>query len=115
MTRVKRGVVTRRRHKKVLKAAKGYRGVRSKLFKVAKQAVMKAGLHSYRDRKLRKRNMRQLWTSRISAALRANGNTYSKFMGQCFKKDVRLNRKMLAELAAREPEVFEKVAKEVMA
>lgn len=113
MVRVKRGVVTKRRHKKILKMAKGYRGVRSKLFKVAKQAVMKAGLNSYRDRKLKKRTMRQLWTARISAALRANGNTYSQFMGKCFKKDMRINRKMLAELAARNPEVFNKVVDQV--
>ncbi|MBT6068441.1 50S ribosomal protein L20 [Candidatus Peregrinibacteria bacterium] len=115
MTRVKRGVASHRRHKKVLKAAKGYRGVRGRLFKCAKQAVMKAGLHAYRDRKLRKRNMRQLWTARISAALRARGTKYSVFMGKCFKKDIRLNRKMLAELAAREPEIFDKVVDQISA
>ncbi len=115
MVRVKRGTTTRRRHKKVLKAAKGYRGVRSKLFKCAKQAVMKAGLHAYRDRKLRKRTMRQLWTARISAALRAKGLNYSRFMDACFKKDVRLNRKMLADLAAREPAVFDQVVEKVTA
>lgn len=95
--------------------AKGYRGVRSRLFKSAKEAVMKAGLNSYRDRKLKKRNMRRLWTTRISAALRAQGTKYSVFMDKCFKKDVRLNRKMLAELAAREPEVFTKVVEKVNA
>ena len=115
MTRVKRGVTAHRRHKKVLKAAKGYRGVRSRLFKTAKQAVMKAGLNAYRDRKLQKRRMRRLWTTRISAGLRAMGTKYSVFMDQCFKKDVRLNRKMLAELAAREPEVFTQVVEKVSA
>src|SRR3989338_8125301 len=103
MTRVKRGVTQRATHKKYLKAAKGYRAGRSKLFKVTKQAVMKAGMHAYRDRKLRKRNMRQLWTARISAALRAMGTNYSRFAGKCFKKNIRLNHKMLAELATREP------------
>lgn len=115
MTRVKRGVTQRAKHKKVLKMAKGYRAGRGKLFKQAKQAVMKAGINSYRDRKLKKRDMRSLWTARISAALRAMGTNYSKFIGTCFKKDVRLNRKMLAELATRNPEVFTSVVEQVNA
>lgn len=113
MTRVKRGVTQRAKHKKVLKAAKGYRGSRSKLFKVAKQAVMKAGMHAYRDRKLRKRNMRQLWTLRMSAVLRTLGTNYSQFMDKCFKKDVRINRKMFSELATRDPEVFKSIVEQV--
>lgn len=113
MTRVKRGVTQRAKHRKVLKMTKGYHAGRSKLFKVAKQAAMKAGLNSYRDRKLKKRGMRSLWTARISAALRSMGTNYSKFMDKCFKKDIRLNRKMLAELAVREPGVFKEVVEQV--
>lgn len=113
MTRVKRGVTQRAKHRKILKMTKGYRAGRSKLFKVAKQAVMKAGLNSYRDRKLKKRGMRSLWTTRISAALRSMGTNYSGFMDKCFKKDIRINRKMLSELAAREPAVFKEVVEQV--
>lgn len=115
MTRVKRGVRTRARHKKILKMAKGFRSVNSKLFRVAKQVVMKAGLNSYRDRRLKKRTMRSLWTARMSAALRMLGTNYSQFTGKCFQKDVRINRKMFAELAAREPEVFTKAVEAIRA
>lgn len=114
MTRVKRGVTAHRRHQKTLKAAKGYRGGRSKLFRAAKNAVAKAGQNSYRDRKKKKRNFRQLWIARINAACRANGSKYSALIDGCFKKDIQVNRKMLAELAANEPEAFKAVLDEAL-
>ncbi|MBT3704688.1 50S ribosomal protein L20 [Candidatus Peregrinibacteria bacterium] len=114
MTRVKRGVTTHRRHQKTLKAAKGYRGHRSKLFRAAKNAVTKAGQNAYRDRKLKKRTFRTLWIARINAACRAHGSKYSALIDGCFKKDIRINRKMLAELAANNPDTFKAVLDEAL-
>ncbi|MEQ8962516.1 MAG: 50S ribosomal protein L20, partial [Coleofasciculus sp. C2-GNP5-27] len=99
MARVKRGNVARKRRKKVLKLAKGYRGSHSKLFRTANQQVMKALRNAYRDRRKRKRDFRRLWITRINAAARQNGMSYSQLMGQMKKANIQLNRKMLAQLA----------------
>ncbi len=104
--RVKRGNVLRKRHKKILKLAKGFIGARSRIFKVANQAVMKALKYAYRDRRVLKRNMRSLWIVRINAAVREYGISYSKFMNLLKKANIQVNRKMLAELAVNEPEAF---------
>ena len=114
MARVKSGVSAHRRHRKVVKAAKGYRGGRSKLYRAAKNAVAKAGQNAYRDRRLRKRTFRRLWIARVNAACRGLGTKYSALIDGCFKKDIRLNRKMLAELAANEPKVFEAIVEEAV-
>lgn len=114
MTRVKRGVNTRRRHHKMRKAAKGYRGLRHLTFKWAKNAVMKAGLRSYVSRRLKKRDFRSLWIVRINAACRAMGVKYSRLIDAMTKKDMAINRKMLAELAVNEPAVFKKIVEEAM-
>ena len=103
------GPVTRRRHKKIMSLAKGYRGLRKNVFGTAKNAVMKAGLHAYRDRKNKKRTFRNLWNVRINAACRAIGTTYSVFINNLFKNKVVLNRKMLSEIALHNPEVFENI------
>ncbi len=105
MPRVKRGVIARARHKKVLKAAKGYRGRRKNVYRVAKQAVMKAGQYAYRDRRQKKRQFRTLWISRINAGARECGLTYSRFMNGLKKATVEVDRKVLADLA-----VFDKAA-----
>lgn len=105
MARVKRGVVARRRHKKILKLAKGYYGARSRVFRVAKQAVIKAGQYAYRDRRQRKRQFRALWIARINAAARINGLSYSRFINGLKKANVEIDRKVMADLA-----VFEKAA-----
>lgn len=105
MPRVKRGVTARARHKKVLALAKGYRGRRKNVYRVAKQAVMKAGQYAYRDRRQRKRQFRQLWIVRINAAARENGLSYSKFMNGLKKATIEIDRKVLANLA-----VFDKAA-----
>lgn len=104
--RVKRGNVLRKRHKKILKLAKGFLGARSRIFKVANIAVMKKLKYQYRDRRVLKRNMRSLWIVRINAAVRELGISYSKFMNMLKKADIQVNRKMLAELAVNEPEAF---------
>lgn len=104
--RVKRGNVLRKRHKKILKLAKGFIGARSRIFKVANIAVMKKLKYQYRDRRVLKRNMRSLWIVRINAAVREMGISYSKFMNMLKKADIQVNRKMLAELAVNEPEAF---------
>jgi len=104
--RVKRGNVLRKRHKKILKLAKGFLGARSRIFKVANIAVMKKLKYQYRDRRNLKRNMRALWIIRINAAVRELGLSYSKFMNMLKKADIQVNRKMLAELAVNEPEAF---------
>jgi len=109
MVRVKRGNVARNRRKKVLKMAKGYRGGTSKLFRQARQSVLQALRHMYVDRRDRKGDFRELWIVRINAALEGLGLSYSGFMGQMKKKNIQLNRKTLAELAAREPRTFEQV------
>lgn len=105
--RVKRGNVLRKRHKKILKLAKGFKGARSRVFKVANCAVMKALKYSYRDRRNLKRNMRRLWIIRINAAVRQYGLSYSRFMNALKKSEIEINRKMLAELAVNEKEAFE--------
>lgn len=104
--RVKRGNVLRKRHKKILKLAKGFKGARSRIFKVANTAVMKALKYQYRDRRHLKRNMRRLWIVRINAAVRQHGMSYSKFMNALKRSNVTVNRKMLADMAVREPEAF---------
>ncbi len=104
--RVKRGNVLRKRHKKILKLAKGFLGARSRIFKVANIAVMKKLKYQYRDRRVLKRNMRSLWIIRINAAVRELGLSYSKFMNMLKKANIQVNRKMLAELAVNEPEAF---------
>ncbi|WP_280563835.1 MULTISPECIES: 50S ribosomal protein L20 [unclassified Chromohalobacter] len=106
MTRVKRGVVARRRHKKILKQAKGYYGARSRVFGVAKQAVIKAGQYAYRDRRQRKRQFRALWITRINAASRANGLSYSRFIAGLKKSGIEIDRKVLADLAVHEKSAF---------
>lgn len=109
MTRVKRGNVARNRRKKILKLAKGFRGSHSKLFRTANQQVMKALRNSYRDRKRRKRDFRRLWITRINAAARQQGISYSQLMGKLKKADIQLNRKMLAQLAILDAASFHKV------
>ncbi len=111
--RVKRGNVARKRRKKILKLAKGFRGSHSRLFKIANQQVMKALRNAYRDRRKRKRDFRRLWIARINAGARQNGLSYSKLMGQMKKADVQINRKMLAQLAATDPDTFTKVVSSV--
>lgn len=104
--RVKRGNVLRKRHKKILKLAKGFLGARSRIFKVANIAVMKKLKYQYRDRRVLKRNMRSLWIVRINAAVREMGISYSRFMNMLKKANIQVNRKMLADLAVNEPEAF---------
>jgi len=106
MARVKRGVTTHARHKKIIKAAKGYRGRRKNTFRVANQAVEKAGQYAYRDRKVRKRNFRALWIQRINAASREHGMTYGRFINGLSKAGIEVDRKVMADLAVREPEAF---------
>lgn len=106
MSRVKRGVTARARHKKVLKAAKGYRGRRSKVFRVAKQAVMKAGQYAYRDRRTKKRVFRALWITRINAATREHGMSYSVFINGLKKAAIELDRKVLADMAVADKPAF---------
>ena len=110
--RVKRGNVLRKRHKKILKLAKGFLGARSRIFKVANIAVMKKLKYQYRDRRVLKRNMRSLWIVRINAAVGEMGLSYSKFMNMLKKADIQVNRKMLAELAVNEPEAFKVLVEE---
>ncbi len=115
MTRVKRGVTAHRRHQEMVKAAKGYRGLRSRNFRAAKNAVMKAGTNAYTHRRLKKRDFRGLWIVRINAACKELGVKYSRFIAAMTIKGITLNRKVLADLAATEPKAFEAVVKEVMA
>lgn len=107
MPRVRAGHATRRRHKRILRAAKGYRGTRSKLFRVAKQAVIRAGRYAYRDRRAKKRQFRALWITRVTAACDARGISYSHFIGGLKRADVFLNRKMLSEVAIADPAGFD--------
>lgn len=109
MARVKRGVTARKRHKKVLKQAKGYYGAKSKLYRVANQAVMKSLSYAYAGRKQRKRQFRKLWITRINAAARANGMSYSTFINGLKKANIEINRKMLSEMAINDPEGFAKL------
>jgi large subunit ribosomal protein L20 len=107
MSRVKRGVTAHARHRKVLTKAKGYYGRRKNTIRVAKQAVEKAGQYAYRDRKVRKRTFRALWIQRINAAARANGMTYARLMDGLKKAGIELDRKVLADIAVREPTTFQ--------
>jgi large subunit ribosomal protein L20 len=111
MTRVKRGNVARKRRNKILKLAKGFRGSHSKLFRTANQQVMKALRNAYRDRKKKKRDFRRLWITRINAAAREQGLSYSRLIGQLKKSNIQLNRKMLAQLAVLDPQAFAEVVK----
>lgn len=110
MSRVKRGVVANQRHKKILKKAKGYYGARSRVFRVAKQAVIKAGQYAYRDRRQRKRDMRKLWITRINAAARLVGLSYSQLMYGLKLANVEVDRKILSDLAVFNVEVFTELA-----
>ncbi len=113
MPRTKGGVVTRRRHKKILKGNKGYYGSRSKLFRRANEAMLKSLWYAYRDRRTRRRDLRRLWIARINAAARINGTTYSRLIHGMRQKNVQLNRKVLAELAVRDPGAFKAVVESV--
>ena len=106
MARVKGAMATRKRHKRVLKLAKGYRGSKSKLFRVANQAVMKSLSYAYIGRKQRKRDFRKIWITRISAACKLNGINYSQFMNGLKKAEINMNRKMLSEIAIADPAAF---------
>jgi large subunit ribosomal protein L20 len=106
MARVKRGVTARARHKKTLKAAKGYYGRRKNIYRAAVQAVEKAGQYAYRDRRRKKRNFRSLWIQRINAAARELGLTYGRFINGLGKAGIEVDRKILADLAVREPQAF---------
>ena len=110
MPRATNRVATRKRHKKVLAMAKGFRGRRSKVYSVAKQAVLKAGQYAYRDRRTRKRQMRSLWIARVNAAARQSGLTYRSFIHGLDKADIKLDRKVLADLALNNPGGFAKLA-----
>ena len=113
--RVKRGRATRKRHKKVLGYAKGYVGSKSKLYKSANQAVMKAWKYAYRHRRQKKRDFRALWITRINAACREHGLSYSKFINALTKSSIKLNRKILADLAVRNKDAFKKLVEQVKA
>ena len=115
MSRVKRGSVSRQRHKKVLKLAKGFRGQRSKIFKVANQAVMKSLSYAYRDRRNKRRDLRSLWIMRINAAVRIHGLSYSRFINGLKKANIELNRKFLADMAVRQPDAFAQVVEKAKA
>ena len=115
MPRVKRGVVAHRRHKKVLKQAKGYYGARSRVFRVAKQAVTKAGQYAYRDRRQRKRQFRSLWITRINAQSRANGLSYSRLINGLKKADIALDRRVLADLALHDKAAFAAIVEQAKA
>ena len=106
MTRIKRGVVANRRHKKVLKEAKGYYGARSRVYRVAKQAVIKAGQYAYRDRRAKKRVFRSLWITRINAQARENGISYSQLTAGLKKADIEIDRRVLADLAVHDKPAF---------
>lgn len=112
MSRVKRGTLTKKRHKRVLKLAKGYYGARSRLFKSAQETVLKGLNYAYRDRKVKKRQFRGLWIVRINAACRANNISYSKFINALNEKGINLNRKVLAEIALTDPAAFAGIVKE---
>jgi large subunit ribosomal protein L20 len=115
MARVKRGVVAKARHKKVLDKAKGYYGARSKVYRVAKQAVIKAGQYAYRDRRQRKRQFRALWITRINAAARLHDMSYSRLINGLHRADVEIDRKVLADIAVHDPEAFGAIAAQAKA
>ena len=113
MARVKTALITRKKHKKILKRAKGYYGAKHYRFRMAKQAVMKSGQYAYVGRKDRKSNFRKLWIARINAAARQNGLTYSKLINGLKKANIVINRKMLAEIAVTDPKAFAERAKKI--
>ena len=113
MPRVKRGVTARARHKKVLTKSKGFRGRRKNVFRIAKEAVMRAGQYAYRDRRTKKRVFRQLWIARINAATRGLGVTYSKFMAGLKKSGIGIDRKVLADMAVNDPAGFGSIVEKV--
>ena len=115
MPRVKRGVTARARHKKVLELAKGFRGRRGNVFKIAKEAVMKAGQYAYRDRRNKKRDFRALWIVRINAAVRELGMSYSTFINGLKKAEIDIDRKVLADLAVHDRPAFNKIAEQAKA
>ena len=115
MPRVKRGVIARARHKKVLDAAKGYRGRRKNVYRIAKQAVMKAGQYAYRDRRQKKRQFRALWIARINAGARINGLSYSRFIAGLKKASIEIDRKVLADLAVNEKAAFAAIVEKAKA
>ena len=115
MPRVKRGVTARARHKKILALAKGYRGRRKNVYRVAKQAVMKAGQYAYRDRRTRKRVFRALWIARINAGARSRGVTYSRFIAGLKKLSIELDRKVLSDMAINDPAAFGSIVAKVKA
>jgi large subunit ribosomal protein L20 len=115
MPRVKRGVTARARHKKVLDQAKGYRGRRKNVFKIAKEAVMRAGQYAYRDRRNKKRDFRSLWITRINAGAREAGVTYSQFMAGLKKAGIEVDRKVLADLAVFDKAAFGKIVEQAKA
>lgn len=115
MARVKRGVIVKARHNKVLKKAKGYYGARSKLFKTAKQAVIKAGQYAYRDRRQRKRQFRALWIARINAAARLHDMSYSRLINGLSLAEIEVDRKVLSDLAVHDPEAFGAIAAQAKA
>jgi large subunit ribosomal protein L20 len=118
MARVKRGVIARARHRKVLNKAKGYYGARSKVYRAAKQAVIKAGQYAFRDRRVRKREFRALWITRINAAARANGLSYSRLINGLQRASIEIDRKVLADIAVHDQDGFTAlatVAKEALA
>ncbi len=110
MARVKSAIITRKKHKKIMKQAKGYYGAKHYRFRMAKQAVMKSGMYAYVGRKDKKSNFRKLWITRINAAARMNGLTYSKLIAGLKKANVTINRKMLAEIAVTDPTAFSRIA-----
>lgn len=113
MTRVKTGIIRRQHHKKVLKITKGQFGTRHRLFRRANEAMLKSLWYAYRDRRLRRRDMHRLWIARINAAARLNGTTYSRLMSLLKKANISLNRKVLADLAVRDPKAFTAVVTQV--
>ena len=115
MPRVKRGVTARARHKKVFKQTKGFRGRRKNVYRVAKQALMKAGQYAYRDRRQKKRQFRALWIARINAAVREHGLSYSVFMSGLKRANIEIDRKVLADLAVMDKPAFAKIAGQVKA
>lgn len=115
MPRVKRGVTARARHKKVMKAAKGYYGARSRVYRVAVQAVTKAGQYAYRDRRQKKRQFRALWIARINAGARVNGLSYSRFIAGLKKASIEIDRKVLADLAVNEKAAFAAIVEKAKA
>ena len=111
--RVKTGTTRRAKHKKILKEAKGFQGRRKSVFTLAKQAILKAGQYSYRDRRVKKRTFRGLWIIRLNAAVRSYGLSYSVFINKLAKANININRKVLAEMASKEPKAFEEIINKV--